>query len=186
MSLFLPIVSDQRIHARGGFGEHLSVVILAVERFHLARAAFFAMRLRLSALSFTARTLPPLLPPLRPRFAASGFACCPAGRGFGPSPVAALTISKAVSFRSRLSFLDRGIEARYLAPPTVATLSRRKLAHHRIARFALRPLSYQTTSCYNGPAASGHGIQSQPHGYPPAIAVSFSGPFRVGPDPTRD
>lgn len=79
-------------------------------------AAFRAIALRRFAVSFTARAFPPALPPFRPRFAASGFCCSPAGVGLAPVPVAACMVRKAISFTSGRSLVLDILASKSLMP----------------------------------------------------------------------
>ncbi len=61
---------------------------------HRAMAAFWAMTLRLRGLSFSARALPPFIPPLRPSATAAG------SLAGAVSPVASVTMLAARLFIS--------------------------------------------------------------------------------------
>ena len=90
---------------------------------HLAVAAFRAISLRCSAVSDSARRLPPTLPPLRPKATAAGFL---RRRGFGDR-VASCTTRNAVSFTSwpRRALLERlGMTQGKYSPQTTTAPNR--------------------------------------------------------------
>jgi hypothetical protein len=74
-------------------------------RDHRFVAAFFAISLRCSGVSFAALALPPTSPPRRPSDTAAGSRVSPAS-GLR-SPIASSTMSLASCARSSLRFLDR-------------------------------------------------------------------------------
>lgn len=65
-----------------------------------AAAAFRAISLRCSGVSFSARALPPFLPPSRPSSTAAGFLLS-FGSGSGSSLMDWATMAAAIEFRSR-------------------------------------------------------------------------------------
>src|SRR4051812_3385639 len=82
-------------------------------RLHRAAAAFLAIVLRCSGVSFFARAFPPLFPPSRPSATAAGFLPWFGGGGAGAWPVAISTISLPSWFGSRGLFGFLPIAALY-------------------------------------------------------------------------